>query len=189
VTPKPRRELPTGAALRRVVRVRQRALCKSPAQSGLSFLLDCRDREPRRRMSPSVRLRSTGTAACRRSAEPVTALSPTSARWPPSCPAGPTSSAPRCRPSAEPAARRRLSPRPRRWWPRRSARPAVHGSGWRTAGSTGPASQPSAFFDVTHGGNDLDGVGCCRSTVGYDLASGLGVPNWPPLPATLPKPG
>jgi hypothetical protein len=51
------------------------------------------------------------------------------------------------------------------------------------------ASQRSAFFDVTQGGNDLAGVGCCEATAGYDLASGLGVPNWAALPATLPKPG
>ncbi|MDX6597452.1 MAG: kumamolisin [Gaiellales bacterium] len=51
------------------------------------------------------------------------------------------------------------------------------------------ASQPSAFFDVTQGGNDLARVGCCQATVGYDLASGLGVPNWATLPVTLPKPG
>jgi subtilase family serine protease len=51
------------------------------------------------------------------------------------------------------------------------------------------ASQPSTFFDVTQGGNDLAGVGCCLATVGYDLASGLGAPNWATLPATLPKPG
>jgi subtilase family serine protease len=51
------------------------------------------------------------------------------------------------------------------------------------------ASQPSAFFDVTQGDNDLAGVGCCEATVGYDLASGLGVPNWATLPATLPSPG
>jgi subtilase family serine protease len=51
------------------------------------------------------------------------------------------------------------------------------------------ASQPSAFFDVTQGNNDLAGVGCCQATAGYDLASGLGVPNWATLPATLPKPG
>jgi subtilase family serine protease len=51
------------------------------------------------------------------------------------------------------------------------------------------ASRPSAFFDVTQGGNDLAGVGCCQATLGYDLASGLGVPNWGTLPATLPKPG
>jgi subtilase family serine protease len=51
------------------------------------------------------------------------------------------------------------------------------------------AAHPSAFFDVTRGSNDLAGVGCCRATVGYDPASGLGVPNWAILPATLPKPG
>jgi subtilase family serine protease len=51
------------------------------------------------------------------------------------------------------------------------------------------ASQPSAFFDITKGNNDLAGVGCCQATIGYDPASGLGVPNWVILPATLPKPG
>jgi subtilase family serine protease len=51
------------------------------------------------------------------------------------------------------------------------------------------ASQPSAFFDVTRGGNDLAGVGCCQASAGYDLASGLGAPNWATLPAMLPKPG
>ena len=51
------------------------------------------------------------------------------------------------------------------------------------------ASHQSAFFDVTEGDNDLTGVGCCRATVGYDLASGLGAPNWATLPATLTKPG
>jgi subtilase family serine protease len=50
------------------------------------------------------------------------------------------------------------------------------------------AAQPSAFFDVTKGSNDLANVGCCQATVGYDTASGLGVPNWATLPATLPKP-
>jgi subtilase family serine protease len=51
------------------------------------------------------------------------------------------------------------------------------------------ASHPSAFFDVTQGSNDLAGVGCCQATVGYDPASGLGVPNWAVLPATLSPPG
>jgi hypothetical protein len=46
-----------------------------------------------------------------------------------------------------------------------------------------------AFFDITTGNNDLAGVGCCQATVGYDLASGLGVPDWAVLPATLPPPG
>jgi subtilase family serine protease len=50
-------------------------------------------------------------------------------------------------------------------------------------------SHPGAFYDVTTGNNDLAGVGCCQATVGYDLASGLGVPNWAVLPATLPPPG
>jgi subtilase family serine protease len=50
------------------------------------------------------------------------------------------------------------------------------------------ASHPGAFFDITTGNNDLAGVGCCQATVGYDLASGLGVPNWAVLPATLPSP-
>jgi kumamolisin len=51
------------------------------------------------------------------------------------------------------------------------------------------APQPGAFFDITTGSNDLAGVGCCQATVGYDPASGLGVPNWAILLATLPKPG
>jgi subtilase family serine protease len=50
------------------------------------------------------------------------------------------------------------------------------------------ASRPSAFFDVTSGSNDLAGVGCCQASVGYDLASGLGVPNWASLPSALPPP-
>jgi subtilase family serine protease len=50
------------------------------------------------------------------------------------------------------------------------------------------AAQPSAFFDVTKGNNDLAGVGCCQAAVGYDPASGLGVPNWATLPAALPQP-
>ena len=44
-------------------------------------------------------------------------------------------------------------------------------------------------YDVTTGNNDLAGARCCQATVGYDLASGLGVPNWAVLPATLPPPG
>ena len=50
------------------------------------------------------------------------------------------------------------------------------------------ATQPSTFFDVTTGNNDLAHVGCCHATAGYDLVSGLGVPNWATLPATLPPP-
>jgi len=51
------------------------------------------------------------------------------------------------------------------------------------------AARPAPFFDVTAGDNDLAGIGCCRATTGYDLASGLGVPDWAALPATLPKAG
>ena len=51
------------------------------------------------------------------------------------------------------------------------------------------ASHAGAFYDITTGSNDLAGVGCCQATVGYDLASGLGVPNWAVLPAILPPPG
>jgi hypothetical protein len=51
------------------------------------------------------------------------------------------------------------------------------------------ASQAGAFFDITTGSNDPAGVGCCQATVGYDPASGLGVPNWAVVPATLPQPG
>ena len=45
------------------------------------------------------------------------------------------------------------------------------------------------FSHCRHDNNDLANVGCCQATVGYDLASGLGVPNWAVLPATLPAPG
>ena len=51
------------------------------------------------------------------------------------------------------------------------------------------ATKPGTFFDITTGNNDLAGVGCCQARAGYDLASGLGVPNWAVLPGTLPKPG
>jgi hypothetical protein len=51
------------------------------------------------------------------------------------------------------------------------------------------ASHPGAFYDITTDSNDLAGVGCCQAKVGYDLASGLGVPNWAVLPGTLPPPG
>jgi subtilase family serine protease len=48
---------------------------------------------------------------------------------------------------------------------------------------------PSAFYNVTEGDNDLAAVGCCQASVGYNPASGLGVPKWNVLPATLPPPG
>jgi hypothetical protein len=56
-------------------------------------------------------------------------------------------------------------------------------------GPGGVCSSITTFFDITRGGNNLAGVGCCQATVGYDLARGLGVPNWAVLPATLPGPG
>jgi kumamolisin len=70
---------------------------------------------------------------------------------------------------------------------RSAGRPAVGlANGWFYKAA---AEQPSTFFDVTQGSNDLAGVGCCQATVGYDPASGLGVPNWATLPAALPAPG
>jgi subtilase family serine protease len=54
---------------------------------------------------------------------------------------------------------------------------------------TAASSDSSTFYDITEGDNDLAEVGCCSATVGYDPASGLGVPNWATLPATLPAPG
>lgn len=54
---------------------------------------------------------------------------------------------------------------------------------------TAALSNPSTFYDITEGNNDLGAVGCCTATAGYDPASGLGVPNWATLPATLPAPG
>jgi subtilase family serine protease len=50
-------------------------------------------------------------------------------------------------------------------------------------------SSSSTFYDITQGNNDLAAVGCCAAAVGYDPASGLGVPDWATLPATLPAPG
>jgi subtilase family serine protease len=54
---------------------------------------------------------------------------------------------------------------------------------------TAAVSSSSTFYDITEGNNDLAAVGCCTAAVGYDPASGLGVPNWATLPATLPAPG
>jgi subtilase family serine protease len=51
------------------------------------------------------------------------------------------------------------------------------------------SKEPSAFYNVTQGNNDLAGVGCCQAAVGYSPASGLGVPNWAVLPGTMPPPG
>jgi subtilase family serine protease len=54
---------------------------------------------------------------------------------------------------------------------------------------TAAKSNTPAFYDITQGNNDLANVGCCTAATGYDPASGLGVPNWATLPATLPSPG
>ncbi|MEV0789550.1 S53 family peptidase [Kribbella sp. NPDC050459] len=49
--------------------------------------------------------------------------------------------------------------------------------------------QSGTFYDVTEGNNDLESVGCCQAAPGYDRASGLGVPHWATLPATVPAVG
>jgi subtilase family serine protease len=70
---------------------------------------------------------------------------------------------------------------------RTAGRPRVGlANGWFYQAAT---AQPSTFFDVTSGSNDIAGVGCCQAAVGYDLASGLGVPNWAVLPGALPNAG
>ena len=51
------------------------------------------------------------------------------------------------------------------------------------------ASQGSTFVDVTQGSNDLAGIGCCQAMVGYDAASGLGVPKSATSGMTLPSAG
>jgi subtilase family serine protease len=70
---------------------------------------------------------------------------------------------------------------------RHEARPRIGlANGWFYWAAS---KKPSAFYNVTEGNNDLAGVGCCQATVGYNPASGLGVPNWAVLPSTLPAPG
>jgi hypothetical protein len=67
---------------------------------------------------------------------------------------------------------------------RQAGRPSV---GLANPWLYGPAAR-GAFFDVVTGSNDLAGVGCCTAGPGCDTASGLGVPDWETLPATLPPP-
>lgn len=50
------------------------------------------------------------------------------------------------------------------------------------------AGTKPAFFDVTTGSNAVQLVGCCSSYVGYDMASGLGVPILDALYTTLQRP-
>jgi subtilase family serine protease len=47
---------------------------------------------------------------------------------------------------------------------------------------------PDLFYDVVSGTNDLNGVGCCTATKGFDEASGLGVPNLGAIAQRLPPP-
>jgi subtilase family serine protease len=47
---------------------------------------------------------------------------------------------------------------------------------------------PELFYDVVSGSNDLDGVGCCTATKGFDEVSGLGVPNLTEIAKRLPPP-
>ena len=60
----------------------------------------------------------------------------------------------------------------------------------RTAGSTGPRSSSRPPSSTSRRATTTSQhVGCCHATAGYDAVSGLGVPNWATLPATLPPPG
>jgi subtilase family serine protease len=47
---------------------------------------------------------------------------------------------------------------------------------------------PDLFYDVVSGGNDLDRVGCCVATKGFDEVSGMGVPNLAEIAGYLPPP-
>jgi subtilase family serine protease len=47
---------------------------------------------------------------------------------------------------------------------------------------------PQVFYDVVSGSNDLNGVGCCIATKGFDDVAGLGVPNLLELSKLLPPP-
>jgi hypothetical protein len=50
------------------------------------------------------------------------------------------------------------------------------------------AQHPDLFYDVVSGSNDLNRVGCCTATKGFDEASGLGVPNLAEIAKYLPPP-
>jgi kumamolisin len=47
---------------------------------------------------------------------------------------------------------------------------------------------PDLFYDVVSGGNDLDRVGCCVATKGFDDVTGMGVPNLAEIAHYLPPP-
>ena len=46
----------------------------------------------------------------------------------------------------------------------------------------------SPFYDITMGGNAVQLVGCCSAYAGYDMASGLGVPDMAALYRSVPYP-
>ena len=50
------------------------------------------------------------------------------------------------------------------------------------------SQHPEAFHDVLSGSNDLNEVGCCTAAEGFDLVSGLGVPNWDVIAENIPPP-
>jgi subtilase family serine protease len=50
------------------------------------------------------------------------------------------------------------------------------------------ASTKSPYFDIQDGTNGVQLVGCCSAYPGYDMASGLGVPDMDLLYATLKRP-
>ena len=47
---------------------------------------------------------------------------------------------------------------------------------------------PELFYDVVSGSNDVNRVGCCTATKGFDEVSGLGVPNLAEIAKRLPPP-
>ena len=47
---------------------------------------------------------------------------------------------------------------------------------------------PELFYDVVSGSNDVNRVGCCTATKGFDEVSGLGVPNLAEIAKHLPPP-
>lgn len=56
---------------------------------------------------------------------------------------------------------------------------------WFYAAAGGSASP---FYDITLGGNAVQMVGCCSAYAGYDMASGLGVPDMAALYRSVPYP-
>jgi subtilase family serine protease len=50
------------------------------------------------------------------------------------------------------------------------------------------AGKKSPYFDIIAGNNEVQPVGCCTATRGYDMASGLGVPAMDRLYPRLPLP-